>query len=223
MQLDVVIAGARGSGLKVLQILEDLAEAGQRGLNLIGFVDDNPDLWDTEFFGYPVFGPPGSVADRVARGPLGAICSIGDSVNKRRMVARLAELNITFPNAIHPSAQVSRRATLGEGNVLAQNVVFQPGVTVGSYNTFNIAALMGPLAQVGNYCAINTHVMLASESVLGDNCYVGMGAKILQRLNVAEGTIIGACAFVNKEFPAWSTVVGVPARLVTPGQRPSDT
>ena len=110
----------------------------------------------------------------------------------------------------------------GEPGSWAYFVERYSGVVVGSDNTFNMAALMGPLAQVGNYCSINTHVMLASESVLGDHCYVGMGAKVLQGLEVAEGTVIGASAFVNRKYPPWSTIVGVPVRLVRTGRRPAD-
>ena len=202
--LEVVIAGAGGSGLKVVQILEDL------GREPVGFVDDNPDLWGTDFFGYPVLGGPDAVKGK----HVGAVCPIGGPANRKRMVDRLRAYDVEFPSVVHPSAQVSSRARVGQGNVFSQNVVIQPGATIGDFNTFNIGAIVGPLAEVGDFCTVNAVVMIASESVVSDFCYIGMGAKILQRTMLAQGTVVGANAFVNRPSEPWSTVVGLPARTV---------
>ena len=220
MSLEVIVAGAGGSGLKVVQILEDRHAQGDSNLKLVGFIDDDPNLWETDFFGYPVFGDP-SVLPKVMKGKhIGAICPIGDPVNRRRMIDRLRVYDVEFPCAIHPSAQISSRAKVGYGNVFSQNVVIQAGVSIGNFNTFNIGAIMGPLATVHNFCTVNAVVMIASESVVNDFCYIGMGAKILQRNVLATGTIVGANAFVNKASEPWSTVVGLPARVVKRKENP---
>lgn len=202
--LEVVIAGAGGSGLKVVQILEDL------GLKPVGFVDDDPALWGADFFGYPVLGGPDAVKGK----RVGAVCPIGDPANRKRMVDRLRACDVEFPSVAHPSAQVSSRAEVGQGNVFSQNVVIQAGATIGDFNTFNIGAMMGPLATVRDFCTVNAVAFIASGSVVNDFCYIGMGAKILQRTVLATGTVVGANAFVNEATKPWSTVVGLPARAV---------
>lgn len=211
-QTDVLIAGSQGTGLKVVEILEAKRAAGLDDLRLIGFIDDNEDIWGSEFFGYPVFGGPSEIPSIEAKGKLGVICPIGDPVNRYRMLERLKAYDIDFPSAIHPSAQVSARADLGQGNVLSQNVVVQPGAKIGSFNTFNISAVVGPLAIVHDYCTVNALTMIASGADLGSFSYVGMGAKIRERTAVGEGVIVGANAFVNRECEAWTTVIGLPAK-----------
>ena len=208
--LEVIIAGARGAGLKVVQILED----SSLDLKLIGFIDDDQDLWETDFFGYPVFGGPSVLSKAMKGNCIGAICPIGDPVNRWHMISRLRGHGVEFPCAVHPSAQISARAKVGCGNIFSQNVVIQAGVSIGNFNAFNIGAIVGPLATVRNFCTVNAVVMIASESVVNDFCYIGMGAKVLQRNVLATGTIVGANAFVNKASEPWSTVVGLPAREI---------
>lgn len=220
MSLTVLIAGARGAGLKVLEILERRERSGDESLSLLGFLDDNEDVWETEYYGYPVFGGPDVLPKLRSGQKTGVICSIGSPVNRCRMVERLRALGAVFPNAIHPSASVSRRAVLGEGNILSQNVVVQPGVRIGSFNSFNISAVLGPLCEVTDFCTVNAMVMVASEAKVAPYCYLGMGAKILQRVELAPGTTVGANAFVNRSSEPWSTVVGLPGKTVKVGVDP---
>ncbi|MGK7954696.1 MAG: gamma carbonic anhydrase family protein, partial [Crocosphaera sp.] len=46
------------------------------------------------------------------------------------------------------------------------------------------------------------------------DCLIGIGAVILNGIRVGTGSLIGAGAIVNKDVPARSLVVGVPARRV---------
>ena len=214
MPLDILIAGARGAGLKVLQIIEDRNAAGDKSLRLIGFFDDNPELWKTGYFDYPVYGDVAVMSSAVSSDRIGVVSPIGDPINRKKMIARLNLPGVVYPNVIHPSAQISGRAVLGRGNIFSQNVVIQAGAEIGDFNSFNIGAIMGPLAGVSHYCTVNASVMVASEAQIGDYSYIGMGAKIMQRLHIAEGTIVGANAFVNRDTESWTTVVGVPTRVI---------
>ncbi len=217
---DTVIVGARGSGLKALQIVEDRIDDGDSSLNLIGFVDDDPALAGTDFHDYPVIGGTEALVERAGRSEIDVICAVGDPVARHYIVTRLTGTRARFPNAFHPSAQISRRAVLGRGNLMSQNVVLQAGVRMGDFNAMNMAAVFGPLAEVGSFCTINAHVMLASESVAEDFCYVGMGAKVDARLRLGRGTRVGANAFVTKPTEPWTTVFGLPAKVIRPRNDP---
>jgi sugar O-acyltransferase (sialic acid O-acetyltransferase NeuD family) len=222
MALDIVIAGARGAGLKVLQIIEDRNAAGDDSLRLLGFFDDNPDLWDTGYFDYPVFGDVAKVSAAAGGGRIGVVSPIGDPLNRKKMIARLKLPGVVYPNLAHPSAQISKRATLGQGNIFSQNAVVQAGARIGDFNSFNIGAIMGPLAGVSHYCTVNALAMVASEARVDDYAYIGMGAKILQRLHIGAGTVVGANAFVNRDTAPWTTVVGVPARVIKTRSAPPE-
>lgn len=50
---------------------------------------------------------------------------------------------------------------------------------------------------------------------IGNRCWVGARAIILKDVELGDDCIVGAGAVVTRSFPAGSTVVGVPARLLT--------
>ena len=216
---DTVIVGARGAGLKALQILEDRIDDGD-SINIIGFVDDDPDLAGEAFYDYPVLGDSSWLFDRAGAQSIAVICAIGDPLARHKVIGRLAGTRAEFPNAIHPSAQISGRAEVGHGNLMSQNVVLQAGVHIGDFNAFNMAAVFGPLAEVRSYCTINAHVMLASGAVTEDFCYIGMGAKVNYRLTLGRGTKVGANAFVTKPTDPWTTVFGLPAKVIKRASNP---
>ena len=49
---------------------------------------------------------------------------------------------------------------------------------------------------------------------LGKGCYIGINATILPGVHIGEGAVIGSCALVTKDVPAWTIATGVPARVV---------
>ena len=49
---------------------------------------------------------------------------------------------------------------------------------------------------------------------LGKGCYIGLNVTILPGVHIGEGAVIGSCALVTKDIPAWTIATGVPARVV---------
>jgi hypothetical protein len=49
--------------------------------------------------------------------------------------------------------------------------------------------------------------------------YIGLNVTILPGVTVGEGAVIGSCALVTKDVPAWTIATGVPARVVKEVQR----
>lgn len=54
---------------------------------------------------------------------------------------------------------------------------------------------------------------------IGSNVWIGGGAILLPGITVGDDAIIGAGSIVTRDVPAGATVVGNPARLVTPKPR----
>ena len=52
------------------------------------------------------------------------------------------------------------------------------------------------------------------DILLGKGCYIGLNVTILPGVSIGEGAVIGSCALVTKDVPAWTIATGVPARVV---------
>ena len=88
---------------------------------------------------------------------------------------------------------------------------------------------------VGSHCAISSGVMIYSVTydrsrgaslkespaalrpvVIGDEVHVGANATILPGTSIGDGAVIGAGAVVTRSVEAGTTVVGSPARRLSP-------
>jgi serine O-acetyltransferase len=80
---------------------------------------------------------------------------------------------------------------------------------------------------IGDDCIIRQGVTLGNRSLehpfdaphLGNGVNVGAGAKILGKVTVGDGARIGANAVVRSDVPAGALAVGIPARVVSSGNR----
>jgi len=96
--------------------------------------------------------------------------------------------------------------------------------TIGTGTWFGCGALgvvLHPKTVIGKNCVIAQNVTiggradLADVPRLGNNVFVGAGAKILGPVKIGDNAKIGANAVVIQDVPANSTVVGIPARIIS--------
>jgi serine O-acetyltransferase len=101
---------------------------------------------------------------------------------------------------IHPGATIGRRCfidhgmgvVIGETTEIGDDVLLYQGVTLG-----------GTGKEKGK-----------RHPTIGDNVVIGTGAKILGNITIGAHTKIGAGSVVIRSVPDYSTVVGVPGRVV---------
>ena len=101
---------------------------------------------------------------------------------------------------IHPGARIGRRFFIdhGEGVVIGETSVIGDDVLI-----YQQVTLGGTGKEEGK-----------RHPTLGDNVVVGAGAKILGNITIGNHTRIGAGSVVVEDVPEYSTVVGVPGRIV---------
>ncbi|MEG2540707.1 MAG: serine O-acetyltransferase [Clostridia bacterium] len=110
---------------------------------------------------------------------------------------------------IHPAAVIGQRLFIDHGTGL----------------------VVGETTEIGNDCVLYQGVTLGGTGkdigkrhpTLEDGVMVSAGAKILGPVTVGKGSKIGAGSVVLKSVPPYSTVVGVPGRIVKQdGKRVAD-
>lgn len=118
---------------------------------------------------------------------------------------RLGPLAMFFNklNAVCCQCIIGRRADFGRGFVLihSQGIVINTDVVGGERIYLEHQVTIG--AERGR------------SPVLGNDVFVGAGAKVIGSIAVGDGARVGANAVVVHEVPAHTTVVGIPAKIVS--------
>lgn len=215
--MDIVIIGAGGHGRVVLDIL---VAAGQH--NILGFIDSNPQLNGRRVDGMPVLGDLNQLPDLVARGCRGAVVAIGDNGVRRNFAATLEHADFTLVNAVHPSAQIARNATLGRNVVVAAGVVVSAHTQIGDSVILNTGAIVDHESMIGTAAHICPGVRLAGHVTVESGAFIGIGATIIQNTRIGFEAIVGAGAVVVSDVQPMTTVVGVPAREIKSAPSPDE-
>lgn len=101
---------------------------------------------------------------------------------------------------IHPGARIGRRFFIdhGEGVVIGATTIVGDDVLI-----YQQVTLGGTGKEQGK-----------RHPTLGNNVIVGAGAKVLGNITIGDYVRIGAGSVVIEDVPEYSTVVGIPGRVV---------
>jgi len=141
------------------------------------------------------------------------ICAVG-TPKRKEFIHQALSLGLKFVTIIHPGAQVSSTATLGQGTIVSPGAVVAAVTRIGSHVILNRGSLIGHHMEIGDYVTICPGANIAGGSKIGDSSYIGMGAVVIDGISVGNNSIVGAGSVVTKDIPSFVQVLGVPARIV---------
>ncbi len=217
MSIPVLIFGTGGNCVDILDTMLDCNDASPEPIwEPLGFLDDNPARHGLKICGVPVLGPL-SLASDPAYAHAKLINGIGSPKTYKRKAQIIAQAGAPlsrFVTIVHPSASVSRTASLAPGVVVFQNVTITTNVTIEAHSIILPGSVISHDCVVGAYACIAGTVCLSGGIVIEDHVYVGAGAKLRQCVKVGAGALIGMGAVVVKDVASGDVVVGNPARLL---------
>jgi sugar O-acyltransferase (sialic acid O-acetyltransferase NeuD family) len=144
------------------------------------------------------------------------ICGLGTTF-RNRFVEPVTEMGMTFATLVHPTAVLSRQATLGEGSSLNILNIVAGFTTIGRHVQVNRGATIGHHTVIEDYVTVGPGVNIAGNCRIGAHTYVGIGATVIDGIKIGRHCVIGGGAVVTKDLPDRVLAVGVPAKIVKEG------
>lgn len=209
-RLPITLFGASGHAKVVIDVLE----RGGYPIELI--VDDNAVLHGAEFYSYHIAGGRSVLQSRLDGGePVHCMVAIGNNRMRAEVSAWLSSIGaVLAPAAIHPSAQISRSAEIGNGSVVMAGCVLNPDVVVGSNVIINTVATIDHDCVIADAAHVAPGATLCGNVVVGECSLIGAGAVVHPNIKIGNNVIVGAGATVLQDVPDNITVVGTPARRI---------
>lgn len=199
MAIKISLYGASGHGKVILDILQSTGQS-------VEFVYDDyskqPSLLDV-----PVV--PGAGLDSKNIDSL--ILSIGNNKVRKRLAK---QLNVTFANAIHPTAILSKHVVIGEGTVVMAGVKVNPDAVIGKHCILNTGAVVEHDCKIGDFAHLSPSVALAGNVTVGEGTHVGIGSCVIQGITIGKWVTIGAGAVIINDVPDYAVVVGNPGKII---------
>lgn len=206
---DIVIIGSGGFGREVAWLIDEINKV-ENTWNLLGFIDDNDSVQNTEVNGVKVLGG----TDWLMEKSINVVCAIGDPIIKKKVLSKLEGTNNTYPVLIDPLVRYSSTVEFGEGSIICAENTLTTNIKVGKHVIINLDCTIGHDATIGDYSTILPSVNVSGETLIGECVSMGTSSSIIQGVSIGENTVVGAGAVVVKDLPANCTAVGAPAKAI---------
>jgi sugar O-acyltransferase (sialic acid O-acetyltransferase NeuD family) len=162
--------------------------------------------------GYPVLGQFSAMRDQAFVRSHAWFVAIGDNSIRCDLCHALADMGASFANVIHPSAQISRRATLGRGLYIGPCAVASMGSILGDWVIMGAQAYLGVEGCVGNGAFLGHGTILSGGTSIGARSFLGSGTIVSNDASVGDDCVVGASSLVIGTLPDATTAYGVPAK-----------
>lgn len=207
--MKIAIIGAGGHGRVVLDILRN-----NHQFEVAGFLDSDPLLHGRRVDGAEILGDLGLIDSFDSLGIGAAVIAIGDNRIRLDYAETLRHRGVNLVSAIHPSANIAGNAVIGKNVVIAAGVNICTHVVVEDSAILNTGAIADHESTICFGAHICPGVRLAGHVNISPAAFVGIGATVVQGITIGRDAVVGAGAVVLNDVPAYSTVVGVPAKVV---------
>jgi len=139
---------------------------------------------------------------------------LGSEAHRRAVAERILKNGGTLATIVHPSAVVSRSASIGAGTVVLAQAVVGVSAKVGRFCIINTAATVDHDCDLADGVNLCPGVHLSGSVHIGEDAFLGTSAAILPGIRIGARAKVGAGAVVTADVADRATVAGVPARSI---------
>jgi len=205
-----VIIGAGTQGQVYFSYLKEA------GVNIIGFMDDNPDLEGEEVLGVPVLGKYKDLFLEEFKKKIDDVyCPIGNNAIRQEYLSTLKKEGYGIPGFLHHTVSIAPDVTIGEAVYMLAGNIVMPHTTIGNYIMINMDSTIAHHVTLDDGVFMSSGVNIGALMHVKENAYIGMGVTAMTGVKeIGKDTLIGAGTVIIRDVPDYTTVVGNPGRII---------
>lgn len=205
-----VIIGAGTYGEVYLAYLQDA------GVDVVGFLDDNPRFIGQKVRNKPVLGPVSKLESLKDTDSIEAVyCPLGNNKLRVKFLTWARGLGYKIPNYIHPNVVLSDDVLIGQGVYILLGTTIMPHTTIKDFVMISMGVHVAHHNLLEEGVFLSTGCNFGASIVAHKYAYCGISSTIMTGIHeLGEDCLVGAGAVVIKDVPANAVVAGVPAKVL---------
>ena len=207
-QIDLVVVGVGFPD--VIQTIEDI-NSFDSSLNFMGFLDDNIQLRNNDYFGYGVIGDLNWIDKNLS---VHVFNTVARNLTVRKSINNLfINKKALFANLVHPSVN-TKYSKLGKGILISKNVYIEPRSAVGSHTMILQGSSIGHDCKIGNNCFIGPGSKILGGVIIEDNCFIGSGTTVYPGIQIKKNSTTGINSIILANINENESISSPPSRKI---------
>ena len=204
------IYGAGGTGKAVCDYIT-AAEKIRKTCDKLVFIDDV--LKEKECHGLETY--TFEDAKKIyKRDEIKFMIALGDPALREKIYQKITEEGFKLSTYIHPMAEVSSSAVIGDGSCIAPNSHIDSNVVIERNVMVYPQAIIGHDTLIKAHSFISIRTFIGGHSLIEEKVYYGPCAVCKDRVHVGEGAVIGPNATLFRDVPSNYIAIGNPAKSI---------
>lgn len=209
---DIAIYGFGGFGRELATIISAINDSNP-SWNLLGFFDDGFPAGIENRYGNTLGG-----FDALNNWPkeLNVVFGIGSGSTIQKLLSKITNPNISFPNIIAPNVFFFDKDSFiaGKGNVITYGCRISTDVAIGDFNILNGCVSLGHDVNMGSYNVLFPESRVSGMVKIGDNNFFGAKSFVMQGVNIPNNVRLSAGSILLNSPKSDFTYLGNPARKI---------
>jgi len=194
-----------------------LAYLREAGVNVIGFLDDDPKYEGIDIRGIPVLGGFSLLPELKEKYEVDSVyCPLGNNKLRVKMLIEAENLGYNTPNFIHPSVFISPEVTVGDKGVyILPKTVIMPWTTIHNYVMMSVNSIVSHHTELDEGTFLSFGVNFGASIHAHKYTYCGISSTVMTGVHeLGEDCLIGAGAVVIRDVESKAVMAGVPAKCI---------
>lgn len=207
MKDKAIIVGAGTYGQVYAEYLKEKYE-------ILGFIDDDTNLHNTEINGIKVLGNFNYLIVNLHK-ETNVFIPIGNNKVRVDLLNKVIASGFKTPNFIHTDTQIHPTVKLGRCIYILPGTHIMPFTEIKDFVLISMGVNIAHHTIIEQGCFFSQGVNVGASIHLKENAYCGIGSTIMTGVKeVGENSLIGAGAVIIKDVPDGATVVGNPGKII---------
>lgn len=207
MREKAIIVGAGTYGQVYAAYLKDEYQ-------IIGFIDDDLSLRDTEINNIKVLGDFEYLLNQIDKN-INVFVPIGNNHVRANLLKKLMENGFNTPNFIHKNTHIHSSVKIGKCVYILPGTNIMPYTSIGDFVLISMGVNIAHHTIVDNACFFSQGSNIGASIHFKNYVFCGIASTVMTGVKtVGVNSLIGAGAVIIRDVADGATVVGNPGKII---------